>query len=99
MRLIPIMTNELLAKKRRRTVWFWLALGAAMLLLAFLSYSVTFRNLIAAANGWAEGIMNAHPLAGAAVFFLFSGLSAMLAFTSSAVLVPSANLVWGKLVT
>lgn len=70
-----------------------------MLLLAFLSYSARFRNFIEAANGWAEDIMNAHQATGAAVFFLFSALSAMLAFTSSAVLVPSANLVWGKLVT
>jgi uncharacterized membrane protein YdjX (TVP38/TMEM64 family) len=52
-----------------------------------------------AANGWAKDIMKAHPLTGAAVFFLFSAGSAMLAFASSAVLVPSASLVWGKLVT
>lgn len=51
-----------------------------------------------AANNWAKDIMNAHPVTGAAVFFLFSALSAM-PFASSAVLVPSANLVWGKLVT
>ena len=43
--------------------------------------------------------MKAHPVAGAAVFFLFSALSAMLVFTSSVVLVPPANLVWGKVVT
>jgi uncharacterized membrane protein YdjX (TVP38/TMEM64 family) len=33
------------------------------------------------------------------VFFFFSSISAMLAFVSSAVLVPAANLVWGRLVT
>ena len=70
-----------------------------MLLLAFLSYFPTFRNLMDAANGWAKALMNAHPVTGALVFFLFSAISAMLAFASSAVLVPSANLVWGKLVT
>ncbi len=43
--------------------------------------------------------MNAHPFIGAVVFFLFAAISAMLAFTSSVVLVPPANLVWGKLVT
>ena len=43
--------------------------------------------------------MNAHPVMGAAVFFLFAATSAMLAFTSSVVLVPPANLVWGKLIT
>jgi uncharacterized membrane protein YdjX (TVP38/TMEM64 family) len=36
---------------------------------------------------------------GAAVFFLFAAISAMLAFTSSVVLVPPANLVWGKFIT
>ena len=78
---------------------FWLPLGAVVLLLAFLLYSTTFRNLIEAANGWAEAVMNAPPVTGALVFFLFSAASAMLAFASSAVLVPSANLVWGKFVT
>ena len=43
--------------------------------------------------------MNAHPVMGAAVFFFFAAVSAMLAFTSSVVLVPAANLVWGKLIT
>src|SRR5688572_19228918 len=43
--------------------------------------------------------MNAHPVIGAVVFFLFAATSAMLAFTSSVVLVPPANLVWGKLIT
>lgn len=43
--------------------------------------------------------MSAHPVVGAAVFFLFAAISAMLAFTSSVVLVPPANLVWGKLIT
>ena len=70
-----------------------------MLLLGLLSFSATFRDFMDAANGWAKDIMNAHPVTGAAVFFLFSAVSAMLAFASSAVLVPSANLVWGKLVT
>src|SRR5687767_6346846 len=93
------MSNELLAKRQQRTVWFWLALGAAMLLLAFLSYSATFRNFIETATAGAENIIKDHPVTGAAVFFLFSGVSAMLAFTSSAVLVPPANLVWGKLIT
>jgi uncharacterized membrane protein YdjX (TVP38/TMEM64 family) len=87
-----------LVKKQWHTVGFWLVLGAATLLLAFLSYSPTFRNFMEAANNWAKDIMNAHPVTGAAVFFLFSALSAM-PFASSAVLVPSANLVWGKLVT
>ena len=93
------MSKELSPKGQQRAIWFWLGLGAAILLLAFLFYSPAFRNFMEAANSWAEGIMNAHPVTGAAVFFVFSAVSAMLAFASSAVLVPPANLVWGKLVT
>jgi uncharacterized membrane protein YdjX (TVP38/TMEM64 family) len=84
---------------RRSALWFWIALGAIVLLLTLLLYSATFRNFVDKATDWAKVIMNAHPVMGAAVFFLFAGVSAMLAFTSSVVLVPSANLVWGKLIT
>jgi uncharacterized membrane protein YdjX (TVP38/TMEM64 family) len=93
------MSNDSLAKKQRKTAWFWLALGAAVLLLAFLSYSATFKDFMEAVTGWAERIINDHPVTGALVFLLFSSVSAMLAFASSAVLVPAANLVWGKLIT
>lgn len=84
---------------RRSALWFWIALGAIVLLLAFLLYSATFRNFIDKATDWAKVIMSAHPVMGAVVFFLFAAISAMLAFTSSVVLVPPANLVWGKLIT
>jgi uncharacterized membrane protein YdjX (TVP38/TMEM64 family) len=84
---------------QRRAIWFWLVLGAAALLLTLLLYSDIFKNLLAEATGWATDLINAHPVTGAVVFVLFSALSAMLAFTSSAVLVPPANLVWGKLIT
>jgi len=70
-----------------------------VLLLTFLVYSPGFRNFVDKATDWARVIMNAHPVIGAAVFFLFASISAMLAFTSSVVLVPPANLVWGKLIT
>lgn len=69
------------------------------MLLTFLLYSATFRNFVDRAADWAKVIMDAHPIMGAAVFFLFAATSAMLAFTSSVVLVPPANLVWGKLIT
>jgi len=84
---------------RRSALWFWIALGAMILLLAFLLYSPTFRNFVDQATDWAKVFMNAHPVTGAAVFFFFAAVSAMLAFTSSVVLVPPANLVWGKLIT
>jgi uncharacterized membrane protein YdjX (TVP38/TMEM64 family) len=84
---------------KRSALWFWIALGAIVLLLTLLLYSATFRNFVDEATDWAKAIMNAHPVMGAAVFFLFAGISAMFAFTSSVVLVPAANLVWGKLIT
>ncbi|HLA74717.1 MAG TPA: VTT domain-containing protein [Gammaproteobacteria bacterium] len=93
------MSKESLVNQRGRAVWFWLALGAAALLVAFLLYSMAFNNFVDEVIGWTKGIMNSHPLMGAVVFFLFSAFSAMFAFASSVVLVPPANLAWGKLVT
>jgi uncharacterized membrane protein YdjX (TVP38/TMEM64 family) len=84
---------------KRSSLWFWIALGAIALFLTFLLYSATFKNFVNAATDWAQAIMNAYPILGAAVFFLFAAISAMLAFTSSVVLVPPANQVWGKLIT
>src|SRR5688572_15879031 len=92
------MSKKSLAN-RRSALWFWIALGAIVLLLTLLLYSATFTNFVDKATDWAKVIMNAHPVMGAAVFFLFAAISAMLAFTSSVVLVPPANLVWGKLIT
>lgn len=84
---------------KRSSLWFWIALVAIVLFLIGLPYSATFKNYAGKAIDWAEAIMSGHPITGAAVFFLFAAISAMLAFTSSVVLVPSANLVWGKLIT
>jgi uncharacterized membrane protein YdjX (TVP38/TMEM64 family) len=92
-----MLTNDL--AKRRSGLWFWLSLAAIILLLTFLLYSPTFKNFVSAATDWASVIMHDHPVLGATVFFLFAATSAMLAFTSSAVLVPAANLVWGKFIT
>ena len=46
----------------------------------------------------AKGIIEQHPLAGAALFVVLSSLAAMLAFFSSAVLVPPAVYAWGPVV-
>lgn len=43
----------------------------------------------------AEPLISAHPVLGAAVFVLLSLLSAILAFFSSALLVPAAVFAWG----
>ena len=85
--------------KKRSSLWFWVALATIVLLLTLVTYSATFRTFVDEATNWATVVMNAHPVTGAAVFFLFAAISAMLAFASSVVLVPPANLVWGKLIT
>jgi uncharacterized membrane protein YdjX (TVP38/TMEM64 family) len=71
----------------------------AAVLFALLLYSQTFRDAVEGVIIWAKEIMSANPVLGAVVFFLFATVSAMLAFASSAALVPSANLVWGQAVT
>ena len=87
------------SSKVGKPIWFWLALTAAVLALTLLLKSETFKNLLDWTTGWAKDFIASNPVMGILVFFLFSMLSAMLAFASSAVLVPAANLVWGKFVT
>ena len=84
---------------KKRSIFLVLGLLALVAGLALLSYSETFRDLLEGITLWAKDLMAANPLLGAVVFFLFSMISAMLAFASSAALVPPANLVFGKLVT
>ena len=45
---------------------------------------------------WSEGIIALNPLLGMAVFVLLAMISAMVAFFSSAILVPVAVYSWGK---
>lgn len=47
----------------------------------------------------AEPIIASHPVIGAVVFVLLSALSAILAFFSSALLVPAAVFAWGNVLT
>lgn len=47
----------------------------------------------------AQPVIAAHPLAGGALFVALSALSAMLAFVSSALLVPVAVYAWGRPLT
>jgi uncharacterized membrane protein YdjX (TVP38/TMEM64 family) len=82
-----------------RPVWFWVGAAAAVAALALLVNTDTFSDAVESVTHWAQGVMAEHPVAGAAVFFLLSIVSAMLGFASSAVLVPPANEVWGKPVT
>lgn len=74
-----------------------LALALALLLVLAL-WEAPHRALVGL-FGRAAGVMDAHPVAGATLFVGLSALSAMLAFVSSAVLVPAAVVVWGKSLT
>lgn len=47
----------------------------------------------------AEPLITGHPLLGAGVFVVFSAISAILAFFSSALLVPAAVFAWGSTLT
>jgi uncharacterized membrane protein YdjX (TVP38/TMEM64 family) len=85
--------------KPGRSVWWWVALAVAVLLGVALLWSPPVQRIVDGATHWAEGAINEHPIAGAAVFFGFSALSAMFAFASSVVLLPPANLAWGKVLS
>ena len=86
-------------RKHYGVIAFWAAVFAAVVALALGLSSPAFRHSVEAVSAWAEDVIDARPVAGALVFFLFSALSAMLAFASSVVLVPPASEVWGKTVT
>jgi len=83
-----------------RSIWLWAVLGTmAVLVVAFAFQAPIVKQLAIGALVWAKEFINAHPIAGAVVFFLFAAISAMFAFASSAILVPPANLVWGQIAT
>ncbi len=78
--------------RRRRAALLALLVAA----LAVLASTDRLHRPILQVLAWAAGIIAAHPIAGALLFLLLSALSAMLAFVSTAVLVPAALLAWGK---
>jgi uncharacterized membrane protein YdjX (TVP38/TMEM64 family) len=88
-----------MSDKTGRRYRFWLVVGAAILGLVLLLQSATFKVFLDRVVHWAEAVMNTHPVWGGVVFLLFSALSAMLAFTSTVVLVPPASQAWGNFVT
>lgn len=67
--------------------------------MAYFALTPSVREGLEVAIDWAKQLMESHSVEGGAVFFLFSALSAMLAFASSTILVPPANLAWGQPVT
>lgn len=80
-----------LAPGRHRYAWLVLAAVAAAALL----YADPVYRALQSLLAWAEPIIRAHPIPGVALFVVLSALSAMLAFFSSAALVPAAVVAWG----
>jgi uncharacterized membrane protein YdjX (TVP38/TMEM64 family) len=70
--------------------------GALITVAGVIAASETLHDEAAALIVWSEGVIALNPHLGMAVFVLLSMLSAMVAFFSSAVLVPVAVYSWGK---
>lgn len=79
----------------RRALVPLLVLALLALLLSLDALYAPLKRLLTAA----EPLISAYPGWGAVIFVLLSALSALLAFFSSAVLVPAAVVGWGKPVT
>lgn len=91
----PALFREVFAHHWRRTLALLIALAAAVVV-------VRSRELHAAVNAVfleAQELVLNHSARGMAVFVLLSALSAMVAFFSSAVLVPLGVLTWGSTTT
>ncbi len=86
---------ELHARSWGRAVAIVLICAAVALLLSF---DAVYENLQRALSA-AEPAIAAHPRLGAVAFLLFAALSAVLAFFSSALLLPAAVFTWGTTVT
>lgn len=76
---------------RRALALVLLAIG-----LALIATSDSLHMFLVEILSTADGIIRARPLAGAVLFIVLSAASAMLAFVSSAVIVPVGVMVWGK---
>jgi uncharacterized membrane protein YdjX (TVP38/TMEM64 family) len=74
-------------------------IGAATTLLVLLASSDALHAALLDLFEAADGLVEGHPVAGPAAFVLFAGASAMLAFLSSAALVPAALVAWGPVAT
>jgi uncharacterized membrane protein YdjX (TVP38/TMEM64 family) len=74
-------------------------LAGLVIAMTVVAASDTLHGAVDAAVGWAESVIRRHPVAGVLVFVVLGGLSAMLAFFSSALLVPVAVRTWGEVPT
>lgn len=71
----------------------------ALVVIILLATSDPFHELIEDMLAFSEQWIHRHPRSGMVVFILFSMFSAMLAFVSSALLVPIAIYAWGEPMT
>lgn len=76
-----------------------LFLVAAIGLVIALTWSDPFHDFIDRIIAYLQVVVHRHPVWGVLLFVVFSAMSAMLAFFSSAVLVPVAVVAWGDLTT
>ena len=83
---------------RRFTVRAAASLAILVVVVLLLSLEAVFVPVRAVYDASA-GLIDAHPLSGALLFVLLAAVSAMLAFFSSAVLIPGAVLSFGKPLT
>jgi uncharacterized membrane protein YdjX (TVP38/TMEM64 family) len=89
------LTLPTLASAKRRALLL-LVLAAAI---AAVAYSDALHGFVLDLFTKAEGIIRSRPILGPILFVLFAAASAMLAFFSSAAIVPVAILVWGQAVS
>jgi uncharacterized membrane protein YdjX (TVP38/TMEM64 family) len=90
-----VKTSEYPIVHRARAVLL-VALVAGLIVLAL---SDTVHAAVLQVFEAAKDVMAVHPLVGSALFVILSALAAMLAFFSSAVLVPAAVYAWGPVMT
>lgn len=87
------IADVLLHQRSKRALVLLLMIGAIALLVASHALHARLDSLTTSAAAFVEQ----HSVSGAAVFLLLSILSAMLAFFSTAALLPVAVAAWGKL--
>lgn len=75
-----------------------LVLGVCVLAALLLSLDSVY-SLLKQGLAALDPLIAAHPILGALVFTLLSALAAVMAFFSSAIMVPSAVMAWGKAAT
>ena len=73
-----------------------LMLAALVAVLAAVASSERLHDLVVRAVDVAQGVITAHPIWGLSLFVVFSAVSAMLAFFSTAVITPVAVQTWGE---